>query len=403
MRAPVPASLGAAPAAASRGGEPDAVDLSCLFVNYNSWRLLAGALESLRQHAPAGLRLEIVVVDNASPARDDEARAAVQHAIERTGGKLVMHGANGGYGAGMNLAFAHSRGRVVLAANPDVLFAPGAIATLVAHLDAHADAGVVAPNVYGDEALTVAMPAHVLPTIGDLVRSALASVSAKCNRRHQVRRTRDALPVWRADAAIDEAMFGGCCFVMLRAVVERIGFFDERYPLYFEDTDLAMRVRRAGLRIVRVPAARVVHLYDGSAATDRDEAMRRYACSRRRFFARWHGLAGRLALAATTRFLASRWATRRTRAIAARAQPVTWVDGRPLLVLPRRCERFLIEIAFEPLLLLAAGTFGSGDRWTPGDALRRRLTRDAWLRAVDLDGDEPAELGFWHCPAAPPA
>jgi len=381
------------------------MELSCLFVNYNSWGLLADALDSLRRHPPATaagapIPYEIVVVDNASTAVDGAARDRVQGEVRRVGGELVQHRANGGYAAGMNLALAHSRGRRLLVSNPDVVFTPGAVTALIAQLDADPGIGVVEPAVHGDRACRVHMPAHVLPTIADLARTTLGTISAAWNRRYSARRTRAALRTWGAAGPLDGAMFGGCCFLTSRAVVERVGFFDERYPLYFEDTDLALRVRRSGLRIVRVAAARVVHLYDRSAATDRAEAMRRHALSRRRFFARWYGPAGRFAVAASSWLLGTRWARARAQAVAGRhGREVAWIDGGPVIALPRDCRRLLIEIAFEPWFFLAAGTFAAGDRWSPGDSVVEQLRRESWIRAVDLDGPEPVELGVWHCPA----
>src|SRR5262245_38097788 len=206
------------------------MQLSCLFVNYNSWDVLADALDSLRAHPPAdaagrAIQYEIVVADNASTVVDAAAQARVQAEVDRVGGCVLLHDRNGGYASGVNLAYAHARGRLLLVANPDVLFGEHAVTRLIAFLDAHPDVGIAAPAVYADGAHTVAMPAHVLPSIGDLLRSTLGTLSVKCNRRYSTRRTRAALRVWSNGAPIDEPMFGGCCFLTARAVVARIGFF----------------------------------------------------------------------------------------------------------------------------------------------------------------------------------
>ena len=77
-----------------------------------------------------------------------------------------------------------------------------------------------------------------------------------------------------------------------RALFERLGGFDEHFaPAYYEDADLAMRVRAAGYRVYYQPAARVVHFEGVSAGTDRGSVvsgMKRYqAINREKFLDRW--------------------------------------------------------------------------------------------------------------------
>jgi N-acetylglucosaminyl-diphospho-decaprenol L-rhamnosyltransferase len=382
------------------------MDLSCLFVNFNSWRWLARALESLCASPPTGsygvpLAFEVVVVDNASTEVDGAARAAVERVVAGVGGAVLDAPQNGGYGAGMNLAMARARGRLLLCSNPDVRFAPGAVTELVACFRGCPDLGAVEPAVYGDAGFAVQMPAHVVPTVADLLRAAWGTVSLRGNRRYSERRTRAALRVWQAEGDVELPMFGGCCFLTSREVLARVGGFDERYPLYFEDTDLALRMVSAGLRLVRCRAARVVHFYDRSAATGRADALARQVVSRRRFFARWYGWRGRVALRLVTRCLASRLGRRRAALVAAR--PMRRVElqaGRPVLVLPRPCQRFLVEIAYEPFLFLAAAAFGSGARWCPDADTAAVLRDEVWFRVVDLDGGRREELGIWHHCAA---
>ena len=79
-------------------------ELSILFVNYNSWHVLIAALESLVTHPPRGsegrrIEFELIVVDNASPLRDDAAEARVRELIGDRG-QYIAHDENGGYAKG---------------------------------------------------------------------------------------------------------------------------------------------------------------------------------------------------------------------------------------------------------------------------------------------------------------
>ena len=57
----------------------------------------------------------------------------------------------------------------------------------------------------------------------------------------------------------------GCCFMIRRSVLEKVGLFDQRYFLYYEDSDLSMRVKREGFFIYFVPKAKMWHKNAGSA------------------------------------------------------------------------------------------------------------------------------------------
>lgn len=57
----------------------------------------------------------------------------------------------------------------------------------------------------------------------------------------------------------------GCCMLVKREVFEKVGFFDERYFLYYEDNDLSQRALRSGFKILYQPKAILWHKNAGSA------------------------------------------------------------------------------------------------------------------------------------------
>ena len=77
-------------------------------------------------------------------------------------------------------------------------------------------------------------------------------------------------------------------------------------------------------------------------------------------------------------------------------------DGVVEIRLPEPCADFLVEIAFDPYFMLCAGTFGSGDRWSPGPAMAYAITQQpTYFRLVDLTQPDMPELGQWR--STPPA
>ncbi len=385
------------------------IEVSILIVNYNSFGVLAGGLDSLHAHPAAGpdgepLDYEIIVVDNASPHRDPALIEAVRSRLREGRDRLILHDENGGYAKGMNLAYAHSRGRYLLVSNPDVLYQAHCLTRLRDHLEAHPQVGATAPLTYGDPGLEGLLPTGIVPRLLDRPRLAWASISRRGLRHYHRLRTPRYLPLWRPHGDIELEMFAGWGFLIRRELVESIGFFDERYPLYFEDTDLSLRVLASGHTIVQVADAHLVHLYNQSGKTAPDIVRERHDLAERIFFRRWKGPLGALLVDATRAFQRTNFArARHARPHHATLLPVELESGRPVVQLREPCADFLVEIAFDPYFYLAAACFGKGQRWSPGPVLSAHLETDTYFRVVDLTANRARELGVWHYAPTPRA
>jgi GT2 family glycosyltransferase len=108
---------------------------------------------------------------------------------------------------------------------------------------------------------------------------------------------RDYYVLDRADQEVQQTdWLVGACLLIRRVAYEQAGGFDERFFMYFEETDWCRRVKEAGWSVVFQPAARARHLGGGSS----DQARARRQCefneSKCRYTRKWHGLIAALAL-----------------------------------------------------------------------------------------------------------
>jgi GT2 family glycosyltransferase/glycosyltransferase involved in cell wall biosynthesis len=78
----------------------------------------------------------------------------------------------------------------------------------------------------------------------------------------------------------------GACMYVRREVIERVGLFDEAYPMAYEDVDYCLRAWQAGYRVRYFPIARLVHHESVTRGTDQGE---RELESQRLFWERWSG------------------------------------------------------------------------------------------------------------------
>lgn len=377
--------------------------LSLLIVNFNTWRLCVDAVRSFSAHPPTQpdgrpMPYEVIVVDNASPQRDEVAERELAELCNASGGRLVLHGENGGYSTGMNLAYSHARGRWILISNPDIVYLANTVDPILRAMERDPSIGAAAPRGYWDIDRQGLLPPNILPTLGDLTRLTLAAISPRWVQRYARRRTRDAVPVWTATTDIDLPMLSGCCFVMRRELIDAIGFFDERFPLYYEDTDLSVRIHSAGKRITQIGGAEVIHLFDRSGQTDPTLKMERYWRSRRAYYRKWYGRLGALYYDLTRWLTGTAWAKRR-----AALGPHAVVNdlgaghGKPVITLPSPMSRFLVEFALDPKFFLAGGIVAAGDSWTPGHQMFLAFGPTVyWFRVVDIEDPAQRVVGVYR-------
>jgi len=191
----------------------------------------------------------IVVVDNGST--DDSVSRLRNHLGDRvtileTGENLYYAGGNN---VGLRWALETDTDWIVVL-NNDTIVAPDMVTWLVRTGSNAPGVGVVAPMIYwGSGGKRIwAMGSRRrwwLPLAQDIGKGEID--------RGQYDQTFD----------VDYAV--GCCMMISRQALARVGIFDPAYRMYYEDADLSARVRRAGFRLVVEPRARVWHLVGTSA------------------------------------------------------------------------------------------------------------------------------------------
>jgi len=77
----------------------------------------------------------------------------------------------------------------------------------------------------------------------------------------------------------------GCCMMIKREVLEKVGLFDKRYFLYYEDADLSVRIKKAGFSIYYAPKAFLYHLNaSSSGGAGRGNELQDYFLTRNQMF-----------------------------------------------------------------------------------------------------------------------
>jgi N-acetylglucosaminyl-diphospho-decaprenol L-rhamnosyltransferase len=215
---------------------PVAIDVAIV-----NWNTAAAALAAARAYlASEGVEARVTIVDNDSrPEQRGELRAGCPEGV-----RLELSGENLGYGRAANRALQGGSGELVCVSNADALPEPGALAALAAVAKGEPHAGMVGPVFGGDtDRYHAALPG----TATMLVRIFAGSFGERPQ----------SSPAPGAVAEVEQP--SGACFVVRRETWEQFGGFDEGFFLWYEDVDLARRLRDAGFRNLVAGSARVGH------------------------------------------------------------------------------------------------------------------------------------------------
>lgn len=233
------------------------MDVSVCIVNLNAGALLRDSLRSLYEHT-AGLELEVIVVDNGS---SDGSPALIRSEFPQV--NVIENQGNLGFTRPTNQAMQAAQGDFILLLNPDTLVLPGAVQNLVGFLREYPEVGICGPKILNRDG-TLQMPcrrglARPWNTISYFL--GLAALFPK-------RKFFSGYTMTYLDENTAHAVDGvsGACMLIRRAVIDRIGYFDERYFAYQEDADYCYQAQKAGWQIFYVPSAQIIH-YGGQGGS----------------------------------------------------------------------------------------------------------------------------------------
>ena len=274
--------------------------LLVLVVNYRTPALALDCLRSLRGEIEHDPDVRVVVVDNDSR---DGSVDIIANGIAEEGlagwAALVRSPRNGGFSYGNNLGLAAAvegrtplgpiRPDVVWLLNPDAYVRPGAVEAAMRFFATHPAAGIAGTGVENADG-TVWLSAFHFPTIWSELDHALAFGPFT-----RLIRNRTALyPPSEEPRQVE--WVSGASLLVRYSVIETLGFLDEGYFMYYEETDYCLAASRVGIQCWQVPQSRVVHLLGKASGVTGDEAhIRRrphyWFASRERYYRKNHGSA----------------------------------------------------------------------------------------------------------------
>jgi GT2 family glycosyltransferase len=193
----------------------------------------------------AGLDAEVFVIDNAS---NDGVIATIQGAFPQVQAQLLPE--NIGFSAANNIGLKQATGRNILFLNPDTLIPPGALKKCVDFLESQPD------SIGG-------MGCRVVTATGETqweCARRLTTPLTECARALWPLSPPEALPPATLEHTSEVPCLLGAFMLFRKSTLDRIGGFDERFFLMYEDIDLCQRAKDAGLSLLYWPEVQITHL-----------------------------------------------------------------------------------------------------------------------------------------------
>jgi GT2 family glycosyltransferase len=344
-------------------GEDVLPDLKTLaiIVNYRSCAFTLRAVESILASDSLG-PVSVAVVDNSVLKEETERlRSNLPPSVN-----LRVNDRNMGFGFACNQAFMEFESDGILLINPDARLLPGCLKRLQETLFLGSQIAAVSPQLFWDDDQKFYLPPpYPIPLFE--FRSLLASWGPRAwvNRVVSFLWRKKSLKLWQSENPLAVSNLSGGLVLLDRKAVSRVGgLFDPRFFLYFEDTDLFLRLTDTGYRLLIEPRAKAIHYHDQCGRQELPEK-RRFMAESHDVFLRKHGKAWKLNLKKTLeRFLAPASLNEKGSNGPVFRRPFS------LKVPPCLQKGWLFEWSPNSDLVPAAGRFGSG--------LKMRFSETCW-------------------------
>lgn len=231
------------------------VELSIIIVNYNTSVLIKNLLKTIEERTE-GISYEVIVVDNKPTEQFSIDLKEYQDKII-----YIPLRENVGFGRANNEGVKIAKGRNIFFLNPDTLLVNNATKILSDYLDKNEKVGACGGNLYDKDMNPIHSFIRMLPSpIWDL-NSLLGNLIFKSLYGKNIQFNYTGKP-------LSVGYVTGADMMVKRSVLDAVGAFDKDFFMYYEETELSYRIKKAGYDIISVPEAEIIHLEGQSFSTN---------------------------------------------------------------------------------------------------------------------------------------
>lgn len=229
-------------------------------VNFNGNKDTLSCLDALDLVKVQDFELSVMVVDNAS---NEEFQTEKKYQNFQL--KIIRSDKNLGFAGGQNLGIKwglENGDDYFVVLNNDVILEENFLIKLLKTFTDEKNCGIVSPKIYFAKGYEFHKDRYKEEDLGKVIWYAGGKIDWQNLIAFHIGVDEVDKGQYEKVEATDFA--SGCCEMVKKEVFEKIGLFDEKYFLYYEDNDLSQRAKKAGFAVYYQPKAHLWHLNAGS-------------------------------------------------------------------------------------------------------------------------------------------
>ncbi|MBI2195600.1 MAG: glycosyltransferase family 2 protein [Candidatus Levybacteria bacterium] len=231
-------------------------------INFNGRENTFSCLAELDKIKIQDFSITVIVIDNASEEKFDIG----PNFLKNMPLVFIRNSENLGFAEGHNVGIRYALGRgadYVIILNNDTLLDKNFAREMVEAASKDSKVGIVGPKIYFAKGFEYHKGRYEKEDLGKVFWYAGGQMDWKNVIGHH--RGVDEVDRGQYDNTFETDYVSGCCMLITRKTLEKVGTFDKKYFLYYEDNDLSQRARKHGFKIIYEPRAVIWHKNAGSA------------------------------------------------------------------------------------------------------------------------------------------
>lgn len=235
--------------------------IAVVTVTYNTEKDTKNLLLSLGRIEKNNFQPQIIIVDNGS-----KTRFQLEPQEKKDDITVIRNDENMGFAGGYNIGIREALARkadYILIINNDTKVYSDMLKKLLLILESDPKIGVTVPKIYFAKGHEFHKDRYKPEELGKVIW--YAGGFTDWENVKSMHLGVDEVDRGQFDLTGPIGFATGCCMLFKSEVLEKVGLFDERYFLYYEDADLSERIKKAGFMIYYVPEAMLIHVNAASS------------------------------------------------------------------------------------------------------------------------------------------
>ena len=236
--------------------------ISLIVLNWNGWEDTFSCLNSIVKAEISSFTMEIILIDNASNNLPLTRISRYKKLAQNNGVNLIFiqNSVNYGFAEGNNIGIKKAlvnNADYIMLLNNDVIIDKFLLKNLFIAAEKEKSSSIIAPKIYFAKGFEYHKKRYQENDLGRVIWYAGGIIDWK--NIYWFHRGVDEVDGGQYEKSEATDFASGCCMFIPRRIVEKIGFFDRRYFLYFEDVDYCLCAKQRGFKILYAAQAVLWH------------------------------------------------------------------------------------------------------------------------------------------------